>query len=243
LGGGLNRILGGAFRAFNRGLHSITHGYTRLVGGLLRVSLVVLVVYCGLLGLTWWRYQDHVTPKGFIPPQDMGYLLINIQLPDAAATERTQAVVDEMMEIARKEPGIRHVSGVVGQSLVANAFGSTFGTMFVNLQPYEKRRDPSMSSMAIMGKLYAKFGQAIKGANVIVFPPPPVRGVGRAGGFMMMVEDRGDLGPVKLQDETAALVAKANEQQGKLMVFPSSFRANVPQLKVEPDIRECMEKG
>ncbi len=77
----------------------------------------------------------------------------------------------------------------------------------------------------------------------MIVPPPPVRGAGRTGGFMMMLEDRSDLGPTKLQAEAENLVTKANEQRGKLMVFPSPFRANVPQLKVEPDVRECLAKG
>jgi multidrug efflux pump len=183
------------------------------------------------------------TPKGFIPSQDMGYLLIGVQLPDSASTERTREVMYRIGEIARSVPGITHESEITGNSFVMNAAGSNFGTMFVRLDEYANRRTPDLASDHIKDVLQQRLNTEIYDANIMVFPPPPVRGVGRAGGFMMMVEDRGDLGPVKLQDETAALVAKANEQQGKLMVFPSSFRANVPQLKVEPDIRECMEKG
>ena len=240
LGGGLNQLLGWCFRAFNRGLHHATHGYTRIIGGLLRVSLIVLVLYGGLLGVTWWRFK--VTPAGFIPSQDMGYLMINVQLPDAASTQRTQEVIDHMMAIARKVPGIRHVSGVVGQSLVANAYGSTFGTMFVNLQPYDQRRDPRLASPVIADDLRARFAKNILGANIMVFPPPPVRGVGRAGGFLMMVEDRGDLGPNELQHQTEEVVRQGNQTKG-LMGLASVFRANVPQYRVVPDLAQCMHRN
>ena len=101
----------------------------------------MLVVYGGLLGLTWWRFVK--TPKGFIPSQDMGYLMVNIQLPDSASMERTQEVVDHIVRIATAHPGVKHCSGISGQSFVLNAFGSNFGSMFVNLQDYHLRRDPS----------------------------------------------------------------------------------------------------
>ena len=83
------------------------------------------------------------TPKGFIPSQDMGYLLCNVQLPDSASTERTRHVMRQIGEIARKMPGIVHVPEITGQSFVLNAFGSNFGTMFIRLEDYADRRDPS----------------------------------------------------------------------------------------------------
>jgi multidrug efflux pump len=241
IGWPLNRALGWLFAAFNRMFDTLGSIYAWFVGKLLTTSVIVLVLYGGLLVLTYQRME--ATPKGFIPSQDMGYLLVGVQLPDSASTERTRQVMYHIGEIARSIPGIIHESEITGSSFVMNAAGSNFGTMFVRLDEYSNRRTPDLSSDHIKDLLQQRLNTEIYDANVMVFPPPPVRGVGRAGGFMMMVEDRGDLGPVKLQEETAALVAKANEQQGKLMVFPSSFRANVPQLKVEPDIRECMEKG
>src|SRR5665213_915533 len=125
----------------------------------------------------------------------MGYLMVNIQLPDSASMERTQEVVDHIVRIAMKHPGIKHCSGISGQSFVLNAFGSNFGSMFVNLKDYHLRRDHKLSSTVIADYLRTEFGKQIVGANVQVFPPPPIRGVGRAGGFMTMIEDRGDAGP------------------------------------------------
>ncbi|HEV3003713.1 MAG TPA: efflux RND transporter permease subunit [Pirellulales bacterium] len=236
----LNGLLKRLFAAFDRGFHRATGAYTRVVGGLLRVTVLVLAVYGGLLGLTYWRFV--ATPKGFIPAQDMGYLMVNVQLPDAASTERTKEVIGRMVQIGMDTPGVKHVSGIVGQSFVLNAIGSNFGTMFFNLQDYDKRRDPSKSSGAILEHLQQEFARQITDATYIVFPPPPVRGVGRAGGFMIMIEDRGDVGPSGLQAETDNLVRRANETPGLTRVF-SSFRANVPQLRVEVDPAQCMTRG
>ena len=233
----LNPILAVGFRWFNRAFNFATNIYTGGVSWLLRASVAVLLIYGGLLGLTWWRFAE--TPKGFIPSQDMGYLMVNIQLPDSASMERTQEVVTQIVKIAMAHPGVKHCSGISGQSFVLNAFGSNFGSMFVNLREYHLRRDPKLSSDAIANYLRMEFGKQIVGAQVLVFPPPPIRGVGRAGGFMIMIEDRGDVGPRALQLETENLVDKARKTPG--LINPSTvFRANVPQYRVMPDPEQCV---
>jgi multidrug efflux pump len=235
----LNTILKSFFRAFNAGFAHMTRHYTRAVGGLLRVSAIVLVVYGGLMGITYWGIVS--TPKGFIPQQDMGYLMCSVQLPDAASKERTEAVMARLVDIAVKTPGVWHATGVTGQSFVLNAFGSNFGSMFVNLNEYSERRDDALSADAIANHLRTEFAK-VQEAQVAVFGPPPVRGVGRAGGFTMMVEDRGDVGPQILQQETENLVRGGNATPGLVGLF-TMFRANVPQIRVDPDMRACMAKG
>ena len=133
----------------------------------------MLLIYGGLLGFTWWRFVK--TPKGFIPSQDMGYLMVNIQLPDSASSERTQEVVDHRTH-PKAHPGIKHCSGISGQSFVLNAFGSNFGSMFVNLQDYGLRLDPNSRAM----RLPTTCAPSLAGrssAQHAVFPPPPIRGV------------------------------------------------------------------
>ena len=240
VGGPINQILRWFFRAFNQGFRRATHGYTRVVGGMLRVSVVVLVVYGGLLALTLFAFIK--TPKGFIPSGDMGYLMVNVQLPDSASTERTQEVIRQIDQIARSTPGIRHATAITGQSFVLNAIGSNFGSMFINLKDYGDRRDASLSSDAIAARLRQRFAAEVFEAAVAVFGPPPVRGAGRAGGFALMIEDRGDLGPKELQAQTDNLVRAGNRTPGFLGMF-SVFRANVPQLHIDPDPRECMSRG
>jgi multidrug efflux pump len=240
LGRPLNGLLGGFFRAFNAGFGLATNGYVRLVGGLLRVSTVVLLIYGGLIAFTYQEFKS--TPRGFIPAQDMGYLLINVQLPDSASMERTDRVMRQLEQIALATPGIKHVTGIAGQSFVLNAAGSNFGSMFVNLNDYSLRRDPELASDVIANNLRQQFGKEILDASVAVFGPPPVRGVGRAGGFAMMLEDRGDVGLTTLQKQTENLVRKGNETPGLIGLF-SVFRANVPQLHVDPNPAACMMRG
>jgi multidrug efflux pump len=239
LGRPVNRLLGGFFRGFNAAFRFSTRAYARTVGGLLRISALVLVLYGGLLGLTYWEFAR--TPRGFIPQQDMGYLMGTIQLPDSASTERTDAVMRQVEKIARETPGVWHATGIVGQSFALNATGPNYGSMFVNLKPYEERRAPELSAMGIVNRLMAQFSQ-IPDAMIQVFPPPPVRGVGRAGGFAFVVEDRGDLGPLVLQEQTDNLIQQATETPGLMRLF-TAFRANVPQLHVQPNPRECETRG
>ncbi|HXY33228.1 MAG TPA: efflux RND transporter permease subunit [Planctomycetaceae bacterium] len=239
IGAVLNRLLRGFFDLFNRAFAWTTRFYTGIVGNLVRMSAIVLLVYAGLLGVTYWSIG--ATPKGFIPLQDMGYLICSVQLPDAASKERTEEVMARLVEVARKVPGVKHVTGVCGQSFVLNAFGSNFGSAFVNLEDYADRRTDDKSADSIAAQI-RKGASEIQEAQIFVFGPPPVRGAGRAGGFTMMVEDRGDLGPKALQEETENLV-KAGSATGKLFGLASVFRANVPQIFVEPDPRECMAKG
>jgi multidrug efflux pump len=236
----LNWLLQTLFQGFNWLFGQATGAYTWVVGRMLRVSWLMLVLYGGLLVLTYMSFS--ATAKGFIPGQDMGYLLLNVQLPDSASKERTDAVMRDLEEIILTSPGVRHATTISGQSFVLNAFGSNFGSVFVNLKDYADRSTPDLSSEAIAGRLRAQFAARLYDGNVAVFAPPPVRGVGRAGGFAFVVEDRGDLGPVNLQSQVENLVRKGNQTPGLVGLF-SVFRANVPQLKIEPDRRQCMTRG
>jgi multidrug efflux pump subunit AcrB len=239
LGWPLNRLLRWFFRGFNVAFRYTGAAYTRTVGAMLRVAILMLVIYGGLLVLTWWNFAR--TPRGFIPQQDMGYLMVTVQLPDSASTERTDAVMHEMDLMAQKTPGVWHETSIVGQSFALNATGSNFGSMFINLRPYAERRTPDMSAGAIVGRLQAQFDK-IPDAIIQVFPPPPVRGVGRAGGFAFVVEDRGDLGPVALQQQVDNLIFKSMSDP-RLMRLYTAYRANVPQLHVQPNSRECEARG
>ncbi len=221
--GPLNWLLSTFFAVFNQGFKLFTRGYGRLVGLLLRMSLPILVLYGGLIYLTYHRFVE--TPKGFIPSQDMGYLLVNIQLPDSASAERTNEVMKRLEVIARGSsrryigtpwhsqgvPGVRYTQTISGQSFLLSAFGSNFGSMFIILDDFSKRRGPGLYGDDIANKLRAAFANLVPEAAVTVFGPPPVRGVGRAGGFKVMVEDRGDVGLTTLQEQADSVMNKGNE--------------------------------
>ena len=136
LGRPMNFLLGWSFRAFNRGFDLSTNAYTRAVGGLLRVSAQCSWCTAGLLALTWWGFME--TPTGFIPAQDKGYLLVNVQLPDAASVSRTQEVVRRIEQIAMETPGINHTVAIAGQSILLNANASNFGALYLMLDPFRR---------------------------------------------------------------------------------------------------------
>ena len=160
----LERVLGWFFRLFNRLFGTATEAYAWAVGKLLRGSLLVCVVYAGLLYLTYWTFTH--APTGFIPEQDQGRLIVNVQLPDSASLQRTEAAMAQIEKIARETPGVAHAMSVSGLSFVQSANSSNFGSMFVILDPFEKRQRPDLRDTAIMARLrqaWAKTGQGRPG--------------------------------------------------------------------------------
>ena len=220
------------FRLFNWGFERSTNLYTRAVGLLLRGSIVALALYGGLLALTWWSFTR--VPVGFIPEQDKGYLLANVQLPEGASVERTTAVIARLDKLARSLPGVGHTLGVSGMSILLQANAPNFGSMFVILNPFDQRHEPQLRDKAIAAKLRQICYKEFPGAVVSVFGAPPVDGLGTAGGFKIMVEDRGDAGLAMLQQATDTLIDRANRQPGLVGLF-TLFRSNTPQIYADID--------
>src|SRR5205814_7453577 len=129
-------------------------------------------------------------PTGFIPTQDKGYLLLDVQLADAASLERTDAVMHEIEKIALETPGVAHILDVSGQSFILNAISSNYGGGFIILKPFHDRHGPELGAERIAQQLRAKLS-AIADARISVFGAPAVDGLGNAGGFKLMVADRG----------------------------------------------------
>jgi multidrug efflux pump subunit AcrB len=236
----LNRLLGACFHAFNIGFNWATAGYARLVGSLLRVSVIALVVYGGLIVLTYLGFA--YVPKGFIPPQDMGYLLVNVQLPDSASMQRTDEVMRDIEKIALKSPGVKNTVAVAGQSLLLNANAPNFGAMFVMLDDFRKRTSHDLHADAIAARLQAALQHDIQDAVINIFGAPPLEGLGTAGGFKIVVEDRGDTGLVPLQNVADDIVATGAATNGLQGLF-TSFRANTPWLYLNIDRIQAKTMG
>ncbi|WP_435006129.1 efflux RND transporter permease subunit [Tundrisphaera lichenicola] len=234
-----DRVLVWFFGIFNEGFRLATRGYSHLVAVALKGSIAALLIYGGLIYLTHYIYVR--TPAGFIPTQDMGYLLCDIQLADSTSQERSKAVVDRIQQIAGSTPGIKHTQAMTGQSMLLGANGSNFGTMFCILDSFEHRRTKDLYSESIIAGLRKEFARLVPEAKVTVLGPPPVRGIGRAGGFKLMVEDLGDNKSTILQGQTDNLIDKA-KQVPKLATLVSTFRANVPQFFVDVNRAEAMSK-
>jgi multidrug efflux pump len=228
----LDRVLSWFFARFNDGFQWSTGVYTRVVGGLLRVSLLVVVVYGGLLGLTYWGFTS--TPTGFIPAQDKGFLLVNVQLPDSTSVEKTQQVMKQVEQATKDIPGVKHTVAIAGQSFLMNANAPNFGAMYVMLDDFHRRTRPGLSGDAIAQKLQARLQDAVTDGLINVFGAPPVDGLGTAGGFKVVIEDRGDSGLEALQTQAETVVANGTETPGLQGLF-SSFRANTPWLYLDID--------
>lgn len=233
---GLGKVFGGFNRLFDR----TTRAYGRTVGWTLRGSAIVLVLYVGLIGLTGFGFVH--LPSGFIPIQDKGYLVTNVQLPDSASLERTVEITKQVERIAMETPGIGHVVAIPGQSFVVNAITPNYASLFMILDPFNKRHDAALSGEAILKQLRKRLASEIPDARVLVFGPPAVRGLGNAGGFKLMVEATGDADLDKLQDTADDLVAKGNQQPGMAGLF-SSFRARTPQLYVDVNREKVKTMG
>ena len=234
----LNVTLGWFFKLFN-GVFSVgTTAYTNIVAVMLRVSLIVLMVYVGLLYATYWSFAH--TPTGFIPAQDKGYLLLNVQLPDSASVSRTREVMKQLEAIASSIEGVEHTVSLSGQSLLLGASASNFGSMNVILKPFEDRK--GLSSDSIGASISERCRREVKDAAVGVFGPPAIDGLGNAGGFKMMIEDRGPLGLAELQKTADAIVAKGNSTPGLTGLFTSS-RSGTPWLQLDIDRDKCLSMG
>ena len=240
LGRPLNLILGLSFSAFNRAFDFSTTVYTRAISGLLRVGVFVLLVYGGLLGLTYWGFKQ--TPTGFIPQQDKGYLLVNVQLPDAAAVTRTNKVVQRIEQIALETEGVKHTVAITGQSILLNANASNFGALYLMLDDFDLRRKPGMSAEEIAAKLQDRLDQQVPEAIVKIFGAPPIEGLGTAGGFKVIVQNTGDDTLKALQAHADHVVANG-EKDARLQGLFTSFRADTPWLELVIDRAQAKDRG
>ncbi|WP_426687788.1 efflux RND transporter permease subunit [Rhodanobacter ginsengiterrae] len=236
---GIDRAFGWLFRPFNRMFH---RGSERYVGGVKRIvgkGKLALVVYAGLIALTWFGFS-HV-PTGFVPGQDKQYLVAFAQLPDAASLDRSEDVIQRMGAIALKQPGVEHAVAFPGLSINGFTNSTNSGIVFVTLKPFEERRGAELSAGAIAGALNQKFA-AIQDAYIAVFPPPPVMGLGTIGGFRLQLEDRSDRGFDELYKQTQNLIAASRKDPALAGLF-SSFQVSVPQVDADVDREKAKAEG
>lgn len=237
----VNRILLTFFDYFNKFFDFLARGYGSIVRGVLRIVVIMLIVYAGLLGLTVAGFR--VVPTGFIPQQDKGYLVVNAQLPDGASLERTDAVVSRMTGIALADPGVAHTIGLPGYSVLTSNNISNAGGMFVILKPFEERAGkPDLGADAVLARLRKAYFKEIEEAKVGLFGAPPVDGLGSTGGFKMQIQDRSGLGLEALQASVANVIDQGNGQSSLAGLF-STFSANQPQLYVDVDRVKAQAQG
>ncbi|RFC41106.1 MAG: gold/copper resistance efflux pump [Candidatus Nitrotoga sp. CP45] len=227
------------FQVLSRPFQRAPDAYGNTVRKLVRVSGVALIVYGGLLALTFFGFK--AVPPGFVPMQDKYYLVGIAKLPNSASLDRTDAVSKQMSKIALAEPGVESVVAFPGLSINGFVNVPNAAVMFVMLDPFKDRTTPHLSATAIAGRLQAKFA-SIPDGFLGVFPPPPVPGLGVTGGFKMLVEDRGGAGLDALVQQTQILMTKATES-GQVAGLMTSFDVNAPQLEVAIDRTQVKAQG
>ncbi|SCB50106.1 efflux RND transporter permease subunit [Rhizobium multihospitium] len=233
---GLGRILHAVFGRFNHGFEWLSSSYGKMTARFVRVTAIIGLVYVALIGFT--GFQMSRMPTGFIPEQDIGYLVTVIQLPPGSSLARTDEVVRQVNDIALGIKGIEHTSPVTGFDVTTNTVAPNAGTIFVALPSLYGKNIPGVNAAAMLKILREKLA-VVKDAYVIAVMPPPVQGLGSAGGFKLMLEDRGGLGAQALAKAANDLVAAANKDPAFGGVFtlynagsPSLF-ADIDRLKAE----------
>ncbi|AXA53601.1 efflux RND transporter permease subunit [Pseudomonas thivervalensis] len=236
----LDKVFGGwLFRPFNRFFERASHGYVGTVARVIRSSGIALVLYAGLMVLTFFGFST--TPTGFVPGQDKQYLVAFAQLPDAASLDRTEDVIKRMSDLALKQPGVESAVAFPGLSINGFTNSPNAGIVFVTLKPFDQRKDPSMSAGAIAGALNGQYA-GIQEAYMAIFPPPPVQGLGTIGGFRLQIEDRGNLGYDELYKETMNIITKSRSVPELAGLF-TSYTVNVPQVDAAIDREKAKTHG
>jgi HAE1 family hydrophobic/amphiphilic exporter-1 len=229
----------GLLALFERGIDAAGRGYTAAVARLARASAVSLVAVAAAGGGIAWL--SATTPTGFLPTEDQGYLFVDVQLPDAAALNRTERVTAELEDLVRDEPGVADVITVNGYSMLNGGVSSNAALLIVTLEPWEARQAPGMNSQAILDRLTGRF-QSVPSAQIIGFSPPPISGLGNAAGVEMKVQQTGGGSPQDLAAAIGSLVWAANQRPEIARAY-TTFRANVPQLFVDLDREKAKTLG
>jgi hydrophobe/amphiphile efflux-1 (HAE1) family protein len=225
------RLLHGAFDRFNRGFDGFSAAYGKLTRRLVRATAIVLIVYAGLIGVAGIEFSK--TPTGFIPEQDQGYLINVVQLPAGSTLDRTEKVVKRGIDIILGTKGVEHVAPFAGLDATTSTVASNAATIFSGLPSLYDHELPGVTANTVLTDLRQRLS-VISDANVLTIPPPPVQGLGSAGGFKMMLEDRAGLGSEALVKAARALVAAANKDAHFAGAF-TLFNAGSPSIYADID--------
>ena len=226
-------------RMWNAAFARLTAGYDRTVQHIVRRAALAVVVLLVLSGVSYLLVRT--VPTGFAPTEDQGYLLVNVQLPDAASLERTDAVVRQIEQILLETPGVETVVAIGGRSFISGVNGPNVASLFPRLTPWPHRKTRELQADAILARLRARLG-GIQEAFVLVFPPPPIRGISSGGGFQFELQS---VAGGSLQDLDAAARQVIQEASGRpeLASTFTAFRPGVPQLDAQVDRAKAKALG
>src|ERR1700751_485621 len=226
------RPIRGFFRLFNLGFERFADGYRWLIGRAVRIVAIMLVLYVAILG--YGLNEFRITPIGFIPQVDRGYLIAVLQLPPGSSLARTDEVQRRVVDICLKTPGVAHAVSIVGFSGATFTNAPNSGAVFLILDDWADRgHAPKLSAAGITGELLKRLS-GIQEALALVVQPPPISGIGNAGGFRMMVEDRQSRGSQALLEAAGTIMSRAAQTPGLNQVF-TLFENSTPQLYLDID--------
>ncbi len=229
----------GFFRLFNRGLDRLTRGYVGVTCLAIRRALVSVILFAGLTAASVLGLGS--LPGGFVPQEDEGYCIVNVQLPDGASLQRTRTVLNEVNDIVKDLPGVGDFLTIAGYGLIDGAASSNTGFLVVTFKPWEERGGPGLHQADLLKALNQRLAR-FKDAVAFAFPVPSLPGVGTSGGFTFMLQDRGGVGFETLQNVSREIIEDGNAQSG-LTGLATPFRANVPQLLVDIDRDQVLRTG
>ncbi len=218
----------------------LARGCTGAVRLALRGTVVVLVLYAGLLALTWWGFGR--LPTGQVPPQDRGFLFVGVHLPRGASERRTRETVQRLEAIALRTPGVRHTLTFSGRSALLGAGSPSSGALCLVLDDFDRRADPELSQDAVAERLREQFRAEVLGAVAHVFGMPSVQGMDAAGGFTLIIQDSGDNSRKALREAADRFVAAGNADP-RLRNLSSSPAAATPWMELIVDRAQAKDRG
>lgn len=227
------------FDAFNRSFNALTEKYGRSFKFLFKHKWISIAILLACLGLTY--YANNTMPAGFVPSEDRGFIMGNLELPAGASVDRVNQLGKEFSEKARQIPGIESVTVISGRSIISGA-GSNYGFLMIKMEPFDQRKDEEKATDVVIGKLFGLAAQGFPDAKMIFFQPPSIPGFGLSGGFEMKLLDRtgGDLKDFDqvTQDYLAALM-----QRPEILYAQTSFNTNYAQYEIVLDIVRAKQSG
>ncbi len=229
--------LGAFFRLFNTVFDKSTNGYvgfTRVVTRKISIGLIFVLILTAAMGFLGKRI-----PGGFMPEEDMGYLMVNIQLPDAASLQRTDAVSKKVEQIIRQHEEVEFITTAAGFSLLSGSMSSNSGFIFVSLKDWARRK---ITANGLVARLNLAFFLGVNEAQVFAFGPPAIPGLGNGSGFSLMIQDKGGASPAYLAEQTGKFIQAAMKRPEIGSIF-TTFRASVPQRYMDIDKDKALKAG
>lgn len=223
--------IGWLVTGFHRLFGRATDGYVKVSHTVIRMAPLAVLAMLGLYMGTWWMVKG--IPTLFLPEEDLGFLLVNLQLPDGSSLARTDAAMQEGARIMQATPGVQTVVGIAGFGILAGANASSIGTYFMSLNPWKERQSPELSAQAIIATLNQRLA-AIPEASVRVVNPPPIQGLGLSGGFQMEVQDQSGA-DISFLDGAVNQLLEESRRRSQVGFLYSAFRPNVPQIRLDVD--------